>query len=106
MLAGSMLVTVGIVCLYLSGAVERTGSWWQGTLDAFGVGFVVGGVVDVISISLLNQILNGFWAVPLHRRRDANMRAQWLLSEWATRNSPELSEEAEHLLFKYADRID
>jgi hypothetical protein len=33
------------------------GGWWQGTLDAFGVGFVVGGIVDVVAISKLNQVL-------------------------------------------------
>ena len=77
MLAGSMLVAVGIICLYLSGAVERTGSWWQGTLDAFGVGFIVGGIVDVTAISLLNQILRG---TPRMRRKAGNAMAQVLLT--------------------------
>ena len=58
-LAGVTLIGVGIVCLYLSDAVAATGSWWQGTLDAFGVGFVVGGIVDVTAISLLNLVLGG-----------------------------------------------
>ncbi len=59
LLAGVSLVTVGIVCLSLSDAVARSGSWWQETLDAFGVGFVIAGVVDVVTVSLLNQILSG-----------------------------------------------
>jgi hypothetical protein len=50
--AGLILIAVGVVCLYLSAEVVRTG-WWQGTLDAFGVGFVIGGTVDAITISLL-----------------------------------------------------
>lgn len=56
-LAGFAVVAVGIACLYLSEAVARTGSWWQGTLEAFGVGFVVGGLIDVLAISGLNQVL-------------------------------------------------
>jgi hypothetical protein len=31
------------------------GSWWQNTFDAFGVGLIVGGLVDVLAISWLNQ---------------------------------------------------
>lgn len=54
-LAGIGLVLVGILCLGVSGAVAQ--GWWQGTLDAFGVGFVVGGVVDVIAIFSLNQAI-------------------------------------------------
>lgn len=56
-LAGFAVVAVGITCLYLSDAVALTGSWWQATLDAFGVGFVVGGLIDVLAISGLNQVL-------------------------------------------------
>lgn len=55
-LAGLILATVGIVCLILSGAVVSPG-WWQGTLQAFGVGFTVGGAVDVVAISLLGQVV-------------------------------------------------
>ena len=51
--AGLALILAGILCLCLSGAVVT--GWWQGTLDAFGVGFVVGGVVDVLAMSGLNQ---------------------------------------------------
>jgi hypothetical protein len=59
MLAGFALIGVGGLCLYLSYAVARTSSWSQGTLDAFGVGFVVGGVVDVLAISGLNSVVTG-----------------------------------------------
>jgi hypothetical protein len=62
LLTGVVLVTTGVICLYLSDAVARTGSWWQSTLDAFGVGLVVGGLVDVAAISLLNQFLVGYLA--------------------------------------------
>ena len=55
-LAGFALIAFGIVCLYLSDKVVT--GWWQGTLDAFGVGFIVGGLVDVIAISGLNQAIN------------------------------------------------
>jgi hypothetical protein len=52
-LAGFALIAVGIICLYLSDQVVT--GWWQGTLDAFGVGFIIGGIVDVLAISGLNQ---------------------------------------------------
>jgi hypothetical protein len=50
-----VLIAGGILWLCLSGVVMRTGSWWQGTLQALGVGFVVGGIVDVLAISGMNQ---------------------------------------------------
>jgi hypothetical protein len=31
--------------------------WWQGTLQALGVGLVVGGLVDVLAISKLNRVI-------------------------------------------------
>ncbi len=55
--AGFALIIIGAGFLYLSDAVVGTGSWWQATLDAFGVGFIVGGLVDVLAISGLNQVL-------------------------------------------------
>jgi hypothetical protein len=76
----SALVTVGIVCLYLSDAVARHGSWWQNTLDAFGVGFVVGGIVDVTAISLLNRSLGGA-ADP--KRKMWNDRARRFLASFS-----------------------
>jgi phosphotransferase system glucose/maltose/N-acetylglucosamine-specific IIC component len=74
LLAGFAVIAAGIVCLYLSGAVARTGSWWQGTLDAFGVGFVVGGLIDVLAITGLNQVLTRD-----QRRQEANIQAQEIL---------------------------
>jgi hypothetical protein len=54
LLVGLILVLVGIVSLYLSYAVAQ--GWWQGTSQAFGVGFVVGGLVDVLAIAGLDSI--------------------------------------------------
>jgi len=53
--AGFALIAVGILCLCLSGLVARPGTWWQGTWQALGVGFVVGGIVDVLAISSVSQ---------------------------------------------------
>ncbi len=55
LLAGVLLVGAGAFRLYWSDAVARTGSWSQNTFDAFGVGLVIGGVVDVSAVSLLNE---------------------------------------------------
>jgi len=55
-IAGIALIALGIVCLYLSDAVVT--GWWQGTLEAFGVGFIVGGLIDVLALSGLTRILN------------------------------------------------
>jgi hypothetical protein len=52
---GAVLVAAGVVFLYLSDQVVH--GWWQGTLEAFGVGFIVGGLVDVVGISGLNQVM-------------------------------------------------
>src|SRR6202035_2750366 len=38
-------------------SAKVTSDWWQGTLQALGVGFIVGGAVDVLAISRLNQII-------------------------------------------------
>jgi hypothetical protein len=72
--AGFALIVAGIVCLYLSDAVVS--GWWQGTLDAFGVGFIVGGIVDVLAISGLTQ------AVTADReRQEADRDAQLMLDK-------------------------
>ncbi len=69
------LSALGVLCLFLSALVAPTGSWWQGTLDAFGVGFVVGGVVDVLAIFGLNHIV-----VDEDRRREqVNQQARKIL---------------------------
>jgi hypothetical protein len=75
-LAGFALIALGIVCLYLSDAVVT--GWWQGTLDAFGVGFIVGGLVDVIAISGLNQAIIAI-NVQQGRRQEANSEAEAML---------------------------
>jgi hypothetical protein len=46
------LILCGLVFLYVSD--EDAHGWWQGTLQALGVGLIVGGVVDVLVISMLN----------------------------------------------------
>lgn len=69
-MAGIALIVIGILCLFLSDTVAATGTWWQGTLDAFGVGFVVGGLVDVLVISGLEQA---------QRRRENNVEASRIL---------------------------
>jgi hypothetical protein len=69
------LAVAGVVCLYLSYRAHG-GSWWQSTLDAFGVGFVVGSIVDVVAISILTQRLED-----LNDKRHAyDRRAETLLS--------------------------
>jgi hypothetical protein len=51
LMAGFAVILAGILCLCLSAVVAARGSWWQGTLDAFGVGLSVGGLIDVMVIS-------------------------------------------------------
>jgi hypothetical protein len=70
--AGLALIVAGVVCLYLSDQVVT--GWWQGTLDAFGVGFIVGGVVDVLAITGLNQALTGE-----QRQRENDLEASSIL---------------------------
>ena len=79
LLAGLALIVADAVCLYLSDAVARSGSWWQGTLDAFGVGFIVGGMIDVLAITALNQVLTGE-----QRRQDNNLVAEMILKNNAS----------------------
>lgn len=59
---------------YLSDKVVT--GWWQGTLDAFGVGFIVAGVVDVLAIFGLNSVVAGE-----QKRRDYDRRARSILEE-------------------------
>src|ERR1700735_2122377 len=63
--AGIVLVALGIASLYLSYAVVH--GWWQGTTQAMGVGFFVGGVVDVLAIAGLGRV---FRARDLTRDKD------------------------------------
>jgi hypothetical protein len=97
-LAGFAVIAAGIVCLYLSDKVARTGSWWQGTLDAFGVGFVVGGLIDVLAISGLNRVV-----ILDQRRQENNRRANEILdSDMSAREkagaATELLRRSENLL--------
>lgn len=71
-LAGFIPIAAGIICLYLSDQVAT--GWWQGTLDAFGVGFLIAGLADVLAISALNQAQrrrenNNLEAVPFLEHR-------------------------------------
>jgi hypothetical protein len=97
--AGSALIVVGVLCLCLSGAV--VGGWWQGTLDAFGVGFVVGGIVDVVAISKLNQVL-----AERHRRYEQELASLASRVDRADRAAPAMekrrrpnNEQAQLLLY-------
>ena len=91
-LAGFALIAVGIVCLYLSDAVVH--GWWQGTLDAFGVGFIVGGLVDVLAISMLQQVLAGEQA-----RGEAYREAKAILS--SSTDLAARADAAERLVARY-----
>ncbi len=89
LLAGVGLIMAGILCLCLSGAVFT--GWWQGTLDAFGVGFTVAGIVDVLAIFALNQSI----AADERRREENNQRALEILQlprddEWRSRAAYDL----------------
>jgi hypothetical protein len=84
-LAGFGLILVGIVCLVLSDKVVQ--GWSQATLDAFGVGFIIGGVVDVLAISSLNSLMTDEQAQRERNERLAekiqeyNLKAQKLLDD-------------------------
>jgi hypothetical protein len=99
--AGLALIAAGIVCLYLSDQVVQ--GWWQGTLDAFGVGFIVGGVVDVLAISGLSQAITGE-----DKRRENNVEAEAILraDEWYGGPGVSYVESARDLLAKSGRHID
>jgi hypothetical protein len=54
--AGLSLIMLGIACLIISDEVAT--GWWPATWQAFGVGFVVGGTVDVLAIYGINYVLD------------------------------------------------
>jgi hypothetical protein len=61
--AGVVLLVLGVGALVWSyflahGAHALAQGWWEGTLQALGVGFVVGGLVDVIAVTGLNRIVS------------------------------------------------
>jgi hypothetical protein len=72
-ISGIALIASGITCLYLSDKIVT--GWWQGTLQAFGVGFIVGGIVDVLAISGLNQRIK----TEDQRKQDYNRQAEEML---------------------------
>jgi hypothetical protein len=90
--AGIALIALGIVCLYLSDAVVT--GWWQGTLDAFGVGFIVGGLIDVLAISGLTYVQE--------RQRAEDERLSHLIAEAGRlsqqRRTPETADETLQIL--------
>jgi hypothetical protein len=59
---GFVLIALGIGGLVWSyllahGAHPLAQGWWEGTLQALGVGFVVGGLVDVLAITGLDGMI-------------------------------------------------
>jgi hypothetical protein len=60
--AGFILIALGIGALYWSRALASEANapangWWEGTLQALGVGFAVGGLVDVLAVSGLEGVI-------------------------------------------------
>jgi hypothetical protein len=53
-LAGFVVILAGIACLVLSDGIIH--GWWQGTFQAIGVGFIVGGLVDIMAISAVTHL--------------------------------------------------
>jgi hypothetical protein len=98
LLAGVALILAGILCLCLSGVVFT--GWWQGTLDAFGVGFTVGGLVDVLAIFALNQSL----AAHDRQRQENNQRAQQILKP--SEDTRRQAKDASDLLWRSKGLID
>jgi hypothetical protein len=80
--AGFILIALGVVGLVWSHALVP--GWWQGTLQALGVGFLVGGVIDVLAISGLNRIIGA----EDQRRQTLNQRAIAILQS----HSPSLAD--------------
>jgi hypothetical protein len=76
--AGGLLIAVGIGGLIWSHAL--TPGWWQDTLQALGVGFFVGGVVDVLAVSGIEQF---------QQRQDSNLRAVSILRAASPRGDEE-----------------
>jgi hypothetical protein len=78
--AGFFLIGLGIGALVWSyvldsGPNASAHAWWVGTLQALGVGFVVGGIVDVLAVSGIQ----GATQAAEERRKEANKRARDIL---------------------------
>jgi len=74
---GVVLFVLGVGALVWSyllahGAHALAQGWWEGTLQAMGVGFVVGGLVDVLAVTGLNRIVSA----DDRRRQQLNERAR------------------------------
>ena len=103
-LAGFVVIAARVVCLYLSDAVARPGSWWQGTLDPFGVGFIVGGLIDVLAISALNQAIAAEERRQQEFRQEANQQAEVILQHM--KGAEQRAQAATALLNLAGDQID
>jgi hypothetical protein len=68
--AGFVLVALGIGALFWSHALAQ--GWWQDTLQALGVGLVIGGLVDVLALAGLDRIVS----TDDQRRKRLNDRAR------------------------------
>jgi hypothetical protein len=60
--SGFALIALGIGALIgsrllVSGSQAPVTGWWQGTLQALGIGLIVGGLVDVLAITGLNRVM-------------------------------------------------
>jgi hypothetical protein len=103
-LAGFVLILAGIVCLVVSDKFVK--GWSQDTLDAFGVGFIIGGVVDVLAISSLNsltmdeQAKKAFNERAAEKMREYNLDAQRLLAGLKAKPQKlkDIARDAQHLL--------
>jgi hypothetical protein len=76
---GFALFAAGVAFLFLSDAVVH--GWWLGTLQAFGVAFIVGGLTGVLAASGLNQAMREEQEArdkqaALHRRRAEEILAR------------------------------
>jgi hypothetical protein len=102
-LAGVALIVVGIICLWMSDAMLQ--AWWQGTLQAFGIGLVVGGVVDVLMITALTT--HGMQQAAMMRREDNNRQALDILMRAEKEGlTSELVATAKDLIGHSEDQID
>jgi hypothetical protein len=78
--AGFFLIVAGIGLLIWShvlaaGANATANAWWVGTLQALGVGFAVGGLIDVLVITGLEGVIRA----EEQRRKQANKLARAIL---------------------------
>jgi hypothetical protein len=80
--AGVILIAAGIALLVWSHVLadSTADAWWIGTLQALGVGFLVGGLVDVLAISGLERVTKAEDRKQERYRNEANARAQDILT--------------------------